>query len=56
MSDNNRLKNIYLDVLAKELGHAMLEGGTFLSAAPARMLACDCRLPLQWAHRTLTRN
>src|SRR3982074_575540 len=33
-----------LEVLEKELGTAMLDGGTFLSAAHARMLACDCRL------------
>jgi hypothetical protein len=33
-----------LEVLEKELGAAMLEGGTFLSAAHARMLACDCRI------------
>ena len=33
-----------LEVLEKELGTAMLDGGTFLSAAHARMLACDCRI------------
>jgi hypothetical protein len=33
-----------LEVLEKELGHAMLDGGTFLSAAHARMMACDCRV------------
>jgi hypothetical protein len=33
-----------LEVLEKELGTAMLDGGTFLSAAHARMLACDCRV------------
>jgi hypothetical protein len=33
-----------LEVLEKELGTALLDGGTFLSAAHARMLACDCRV------------
>jgi hypothetical protein len=33
-----------LEVLEKELGHALLDGGTFVSAAHARMLACDCRI------------
>jgi hypothetical protein len=33
-----------LDVLEKELGNAMLDGGTFLNASHARMLACDCRI------------
>jgi hypothetical protein len=33
-----------LEVLEKELGTAMLDGGALLSAAHARMLACDCRI------------
>jgi hypothetical protein len=33
-----------LEVLEKELGTAMLDGGTLLSASHARMLACDCRI------------
>ena len=31
-----------LEVLETELGHALLDTGSYLSAAHARMLACDC--------------
>jgi hypothetical protein len=33
-----------LEVLETELGYALLDGGGFISAAHARMMACDCKV------------